>query len=213
LLKLGLRSSGTRASPYGDRLQVASIGSGGGNPGARRFDGLHDALVARASAQVARDGNPNLVLCGRRVIPQECVRGEHDPGGAVAALETEILPECLLERMQAPSWSQAFDRCHLAAIGLDREHGARLHGSAVDEDRAGAALARVAAHVGTRETQIAPEEIHKEDARFQVPHVPDAIHGHGDRDSPERGLGRFGVRLLCSGLRGGLASGRRSITP
>ena len=55
--------------------------------------------------------------------------------------------------MQAAALREALDRRHLGAGGLEREYGAALHRAAVDEHRAGAALARVAADVSAGQPQ------------------------------------------------------------
>ena len=54
------------------------------------------------------------------------------------------------------------------AVRLDREHRAGLHGLAVDVDGAGAALARVAADVGTGQVEILAERLDEEASRLDV---------------------------------------------
>ena len=56
----------------------------------------------------------------------------------------------------------------VGAIGLDREHRARLRAPAVDEDGAGAALAGVAADVRAGQAQLFAEEVDEEHARLDV---------------------------------------------
>src|SRR6266699_2627830 len=51
----------------------------------------------------------------------------------------------------------AFDRGDLLACGLHREHGTALDGPPLDQDRAGAALTGVAAHVGAGQVEVVPQ--------------------------------------------------------
>ena len=52
------------------------------------------------------------------------------------------------------------------AVGLRREHQAGAHGSAVEDDRAGAADAVLAADMGAGEQQIVAQEIAQQHPRF-----------------------------------------------
>ena len=54
------------------------------------------------------------------------------------------------------------------AVGLDREDRAGLRAAAVDEDGAGAALARVAADVRAGEAQVLAQEVDEQQARVDV---------------------------------------------
>ena len=66
----------------------------------------------------------------------------------------------------------------VGAVGLDREDRARLRAAAVDEHRAGAALAGVAADVRAGEVQLLAQEVHEQHPRLDVgfPHL--AVHRH-----------------------------------
>ncbi len=65
-----------------------------------------------------------------------------------------LVPEGLLDRVQLAVFGHALDRLQVLALGLDGEHRAALHRLAVDQDRAGAALARVAADVRAGQPQV-----------------------------------------------------------
>src|SRR5207244_3642103 len=109
--------------------------------------GIDDVLIAGAPAEISGDALADLALRRLRVIGQQ-VDGRHDhPGRAVAALETVLFPEALLHRVQLAVAREPFDGRDGAAVGLHREHRARFRAPAVDEHRARAALARVAADV------------------------------------------------------------------
>src|ERR671936_740406 len=113
------------------------------SPHRRLVDGLDDVLVAGAAAEVALEPAPDLVLGQPVAVRSEEFDAGHDhPRRAEAALEGVALPERLLQRMQLAAPREALDRRDLAAVGLDREHGARLHRAPVEVDRAGAAVRR-----------------------------------------------------------------------
>ena len=57
---------------------------------------------------------------------QQRAAGHHHARRAEAALQAVLLPEALLERVQLAVLLQALDGRDLAAVGLHREHGARL---------------------------------------------------------------------------------------
>src|SRR5262245_41479430 len=62
--------------------------------------GDHDVLVAGAAAQVARDGDPHLLLGRVRIVAQELDQRGQDARRAEAALQAMVLMERLLQRMQ-----------------------------------------------------------------------------------------------------------------
>src|SRR6478752_1455675 len=127
-----------------------------------------DVLVARAAAVVALERVADLAV-GRLGVPGEEVGRDHDHARrAEAALEAVLLPERLLQRMEAVAGGEALDRRDAAAVRLDREHRAALHGVAVDVDGAGAALARVAADVGAGELEVLPNELDEEASGLDV---------------------------------------------
>jgi len=74
-------------------------------------------------------------------------RGHDEARRAEAALQAVLVPERLLQRMKLSILGHALDRGEVAAFGLNGEHRAALHRLSIDEDGAGAALARVAADV------------------------------------------------------------------
>src|ERR1700742_3048087 len=72
-------------------------------------DGFDDVLVAGAAAQVAGQ-RPAHVLLGRvGVLVEERLGGQHHARRAEAALQTVLLPEALLQRVQLAGTSQALD--------------------------------------------------------------------------------------------------------
>src|SRR2546428_243481 len=124
----------------GLRLHRGRLHLGGG-----RTDGVHDVVVARAAAQVPLDSVSDLVVAGRRIAREEIDRGDHQPRRAEAALERVLHRERTLDRMELAILCETFDRGDLRALSLDGEDRARLRRTAVDEHRAGPALAGVTA--------------------------------------------------------------------
>src|SRR5207245_2525684 len=81
----------------------------------------------------------------------------------IAALQAMVLAERLLHWVHRIARRETFDRRDLAAVGLHREHRARLHRLSVEQDGARAARRRVATHVGAGETarlaQVVDEQL------------------------------------------------------
>jgi hypothetical protein len=57
---------------------------------------------------------------------------------------------------------QTFDGLHLGTLGLHRQHGAGLDGLAIDQHRAGSALAGIAARMGARQAQLFTQRLHQQ---------------------------------------------------
>src|SRR3954454_1634853 len=128
-----MRGSSLRLSAWPTHFSLASTVLMPGPP-RRGPHGLDDVVVARAAAEVAGERLADLLLARVRVLGQQ-VRPRHDhPRRAVAALEPVVLPERLLERVQAALGAEAFDGGDLRPVGLHREHRAALHGVAVEMD-------------------------------------------------------------------------------
>ena len=150
-------------------------GRGGG------ADGRDDVVVTGTAADVAGDGVPDLVV-GRVAVAGQQVGGGHDHArGAEAALQAVLLPERGLERMERVlAGGHALDRGDGGAVGLDGEDRARLHGSAVEVDGAGAALTRVAPDVGAREVHVLAQGLDEQASRLDIEFPLGAVDGEGD---------------------------------
>src|ERR671930_2012899 len=148
------------------------------SPHRRRVDGLDDVLVAGAAAEVALEPAPDLLVGQPVAVRAEELDAGHDhPRRAEAALERMALPEGLLQRMQLAVVGETLDRRDLAAVGLDCEHGARLHGAAVEMDRAGAADRRVAADLRPGQAEVVAQEVDEQRPRLDLRLAPDAVDG------------------------------------
>src|SRR5690606_15451667 len=106
--------------------------------------GIHDLLVARAPAQVARERLPDLRVGRVRVALQQVVGGDDQAGRAEAALHGPALQEGLLDGVQVLAGAEPFDGGDLPVDRLPRRDQARARRSAVEVDGAGAALALLA---------------------------------------------------------------------
>src|SRR5436190_23785259 len=91
-----------------------------------------------------------------------------------------LLPEGLLNRMERAVAREALDRRHRGAVGLHRQHRARLHGLAVQVDGACAALRGLAADFCSREPDAVAHEVDEQRAGRDLGFVASAVDG--DRD-------------------------------
>src|SRR5439155_21585620 len=96
-------------------------------------DDLH---VAAAAAEIARQGKPDLLLARLRILLEQPLRRQHDPGRTPAALERVGVDERALHRVLA---AQALDGGQLAAGRERGEEQAARDRLPVEEHRARAA--------------------------------------------------------------------------
>src|SRR4051812_4452805 len=83
--------------------------------------------------------------------------GQDHAGGAEAALKALRIEEGLLHRMRAAVPTESFDRGDSAAFGAERGDQAAMHGLAVEQHGAGAAVAGIAALLHTEMAELAQE--------------------------------------------------------
>ena len=74
--------------------------------------------------------------------------------------------KCFLQRMQRAVASESLHRDNLGPVDLHRKQQARLARLAVEQHRASAAHAMLAADMRSGETDVIPDEIHQKFARF-----------------------------------------------
>src|SRR5258708_38828344 len=124
-------------------------------------------MVCSAATEVAVEAMADLGFGRVGVVAQELIDGDDHPWRAEASLQTVLFPEGLLNRVQLTvGLGEALDGLDVGPVGLNGQDGARLYGDAVDQDRACAALGRVAADVRTRQSELLPNEIHQELSRL-----------------------------------------------
>ena len=143
-------------------------------------DRLDDVLVAGAAAQIARQAFADLVVGRERIFLDQIGRGHQHARRAEAALQGVMLVERLLQRVQLPMRAEALDRLDAAAVGLHREHQAGAHAVAVDQHRAGAAHAVLAADMGAGQPERVAQEIGEQQARLDRASAGGAVHGDCD---------------------------------
>ena len=133
---------------------------------ARRFlDCVDDRRVAGAAAEVPGEHVDDLVA-RRRAAREEIGRRHEDPGRAEPALERVVAPERLLQRREA---RRARERLHGRdgrPVGLHGEQAAAAHRDAVEEHRARAADAVLAADVRPRQTEPVAKEVGQQQTRL-----------------------------------------------
>ena len=114
---------------------------------------IADGAIARTAAQVALESMGQV----RLLLLVERGRGHDHAGRAEAALERLGVEEGLLHGMQHAVPREPFDRRDLAPGRPKCRHQAGMHGGAVEPDRAGAAIAGVAAFLDAEDAAIAQE--------------------------------------------------------
>src|ERR687897_367583 len=142
------------------------------------LDGLHDVLVARATAQVPFQAFSYLLLRRIRILLQEADGGHDHTRRAVAALETMRLVECLLHRMPYTVLRYAPDCGDLVPVSLHRKDCTRLDRLPVDVDRAGPATGRVAPRMHATDPKVLPEMMEQQQPRFHLSHVGVTVYRH-----------------------------------
>ncbi len=130
--------------------------------------GGEDAAVARAAAEVARERLADVVVGRIGLARQQRRGGDDQAGSAEAALHGAGGDERALHGMQPPVGCKALDRHDLPPVGLRAVHEARAHELAVEQHRAGAALALLAGALGAR--QVEPLAQHEQQA-LRAQHV------------------------------------------
>ena len=111
-----------------------------------------------------------------------------------------LVPEGLLERVQAARGREALDGLHGAAVELHGQQRARLGRLAVDQHRAGAAVGGVTTDVGAGQAEDVAQQVHQQQARLDVGLAGLAVDGQGDVMRAHRGLLPLCLRT-CAGER------------
>ena len=98
----------------------------------------------------------NFVFCRIWVAVQQVGGCQNYTGGAVSALESVLLKECLLQWGEA-IFRDAFDGGDLLSVYFDGKDQAAAHVFAIEQDGAGTTVAAVAAAFGTFHTELVAE--------------------------------------------------------
>src|SRR5579871_1831683 len=145
--------------------------------GLRRLeDCANNPVMSAAAAQIGGKRQPDLRLAWLRVAVKQRL-GQHDHAGdAVAALHRLLRYESGLQRVRPLDGPESFERgdLRLPKHGDWRDAGA--HRSAVDEHRAGAALAEPAAELGRVEAKIIAQHVEQRRVGFGRYAMHRAVH-------------------------------------
>src|SRR5262249_5810071 len=92
-----------------------------------------------------------------------------------------MLSEGVLQRGELAVGAEALDRLNRGAVGLDRQHHAALQKRPVDDHRAGAAVAGIAADVRAGEVKVVAEKVDEQAPGLDLSLVGRAVHLDADR--------------------------------
>ena len=132
------------------------------------LDRRDDADIAGAAAEVARKLEADARLVGVRQPRDDVAAGDQHAGRAIAALQGVMRRERRAQVGHHRIVAQALDGGDLRALAGHREGDARARGCAVDQHRARAADAVLAADVSTGEILLAAQEIREMRARLSL---------------------------------------------
>jgi hypothetical protein len=128
---------------------------------ARRRRPVHrpdDPRVTATPAHARFQRRPDLSVRGIWVTGQQRRCPQRHAGGAVPALEGALFRQRLLHRVQAAGGCEPFDRGDRPARHLREPGLAGQRRDAVDEHRAGTALALAAARFRAGQAKISPQQ-------------------------------------------------------
>src|SRR5688572_12386550 len=129
-------------------------------------DCFEDAVEGAAAADVAVEALPDLLWRGVGDLLEQADAGHDEAGRAEPAHQRVLVAERLLHRVQRVAVGQPLDVANLLALDLDGQGRARIDRPPVDEHRAGAADATVAATLVPGEVGAHPERIQERDPRL-----------------------------------------------
>ncbi len=147
----------------------------------RILDRLDDVHIAGAAAQVSGNAVTDFLLAGIGIFHQQARGAQDHARRAIAALQPMHQPKTFLDGGKRPvGVGDPFDGGDMGAIGLDREAHAALDRHVVHVDGAGAAMAGVAADMGSGEIELLAKEMNEQEARLDVGFDRLAVDGEGD---------------------------------
>src|ERR1700733_4653535 len=156
-----------------------------------------DLRVSRAAADVAAHPLADLLI-GRRMALTDAAHSGHDlAGGTEAALERVLVDKRLLDRMKPAVRGQPLDGSDLPPVCAGGQHHAGVHALTVQQDRAGPALAPVAALLGARQPEMLTQKVEQAGPRVAVEGVPNAVDPKADGDAGREDKTFHRVLLDC----------------
>ena len=122
-----------------------------------RQDGANDLVVAGTTAEVSGECKANLLLRGIGVLLEQRFGCNDKSRRADSALQRSTFQEALLHDIQLPLFGDPFNRLNSGGFGFNRQHQATVHGTAIQHDGTGTAVAVVAAFLGAGHAERVPQ--------------------------------------------------------
>src|SRR5580704_2092695 len=164
---------------------------------------LDDVLIAGAAAKIGREHVDEVVVVDVRLAFQHSGDQHEEAGRAEAALQPMVLHEGALKDGELLARGQALDRADRLSGGLHREHQAGAHRRAVDQHRAGAAHAVLAADMGAGLAAILADRVHQGAPRLDANRMVAAVDRQHDVDLAAHA--RFSAARSAARMRCGVA--------
>src|SRR4051812_25658352 len=167
-------------------------------------DRLEDARESPAPADVPVEPAPNLLRRWRRGLFEQRHTRHDEPGGAEAAHQRVLLAERLLHRVERGAAREPVDIANLLALHVDRECRAGIDRPAVDDHRARAAGAAIAAALVAGQVGAHPKRVEQRDPWLdhEVQRFPVDVQADRDlsrTDNPGGGALRLEFGRRCRG--------------
>src|SRR5262249_49123963 len=131
-------------------------------------NGGDDIGVTRAATDIAGEAVTDLALRARTPAQDQIARSDQHTGRAIAALQRVGLVKIAAQHSRYSIAREALDRLDLTLVAGDGEYQARARRLAVDEDRAGAADAVLAAEMRAGEIAALAQKIRERQSRRHV---------------------------------------------
>src|SRR5438445_648653 len=146
----------------------------------RALDRLDDLSIAGATAEIARQRFADLGERGLRVLAQQGMRGDHEPGSAEAALHGAGFDERPLDRIERAAVGEALDGAYLTSVRRGGEDETGTDEDVVEQHRAGAAFALLARVLAPRKAEPLAQRREERLVRLDRRLLACAVHRHGD---------------------------------
>jgi hypothetical protein len=134
-----------------------------------------DVDVAGATAQVAGNRVSDFVIGRIGVLTKEGVSSHKHSWSTVTTLQSMLLKEAFLERMQFAVLFETFDSGYVSAIGLHRESCTRLNGTPIHHDSTRTTVACVTTDVCSGKSERFAYEVNEQQSRFNFGGMLSAI--------------------------------------
>jgi len=132
------------------------------------FDGVDDAQVTCAPAQIANQGITDFLIRGIGIAIEQRPAGDQNPWSAETALHPALSDNGRLDRIEDPIVSQTFHCGDLSAITLHCQDHAAVDWIPVNQDRACAAFPGHAAVFCPGESQLIPQHLQQGQIRRDI---------------------------------------------